>query len=82
MIISRLVQSFLTEQSLQNIFLFSQGEEGKVQYGYWKWGTNAQVFSETLPHLNSKNQINQRNREEERNEYMLRSTAGNKKKKL
>ena len=33
-----------------------------IQYGYRKWGTHAQVFSQTLPHHgNSEVEIRQRN---------------------
>ena len=32
-----------------------------IQYGYWKWGTRASVFSQTLAHGNSKNEIRQTN---------------------
>ena len=42
------------------------------RYGYRKWGTHARVFSQTLAHGNSKNEIRQRNRQrwkEERREY-------------
>ena len=42
-----------------------------IQYGYRKWGTRARVFSQTLAHGNSKNEIRQRNKirkEEERRE--------------
>ena len=31
--------------------------ERTIQYGYRKWGTRAQVFSQTLAHGNSKNEI-------------------------
>ena len=30
-----------------------------MQYGYRTWGTHARVFSETLAHGNSKNEIRQ-----------------------
>ena len=33
-----------------------------IQYGYRKWLTHARVFSQTLAHWNSKNEIRQRNR--------------------
>ena len=33
-----------------------------IQYGYRKWGTHARVFSQTLAHGNSKNEIRQRKR--------------------
>ena len=32
-------------------------KEGTIQYGYRKWGTHARVFSQTLAHGNSKNEI-------------------------
>ena len=32
-------------------------KEGTIQYGYRKWGTHARVFSQTLTHGNSKNEI-------------------------
>ena len=37
-------------------------EEGTIQYGYSKLETHARVFSQTLGHGNSKNEIRQRNR--------------------
>ena len=41
--------------------LLHQREKGgsTIQYGYGKRGTHAQVFSQTLPHGNSKNEIRQ-----------------------
>ena len=36
--------------------------EGTIQYGYMTWGTHAPVFFQTLAHVNSKNEIRQRNR--------------------
>ena len=37
-------------------------KEGTIQYGYRTWETHAPVFSQTLTHGNSKNEIRQRNR--------------------
>ena len=34
-------------------------KEGTIQYGYRKRGTHARVFSQTLAHWNSKNEIRQ-----------------------
>ena len=51
-----------------------------IQYGYNKRGTHTRVFSQTLTHGNSKNEIRQwdrRRRTEERREYGKKSTAGN-----
>ena len=47
-------------------------KEGTIQYGNRTWGTHARVFSQTLAHGNSKNEIRQRDRRrrlEERREY-------------
>ena len=32
-------------------------KEGTIQYGYSKWGTHERVFSQTLAHGNSKNEV-------------------------
>ena len=37
-------------------------KRGTNEYGYRKCGTHARVFSKTLEHVNSKNEIRQRNR--------------------
>ena len=54
--------------------LFHQREKSgsTIQYGYRKQGTHARVFSQTLTHGNSKNEIRQwdrRRRTEERREH-------------
>ena len=57
-------------------------KEGTIQYGYRTWGTHARVFSQTLAHGNSKNEIRQRNRrrhKEERREYGKKQSEHEKK---
>ena len=42
---------------------------GTIQYGYWIRGAHAQVFSKTLPHGDSNNEIRKRTEDEgKRNE--------------
>ena len=52
-------------------------KEGTIQYGYRTWGTHARVFSQTLTHGNSKNEIRQRTDEDgkKRGVSMERSKA-------
>ena len=45
--------------------IISPGEkESIIQYGYWKCGTHARVFSRTLPNGSSKNEMNKKTEEE------------------
>ena len=62
-------------------YLASRKEEGTIQYGYKTWGTHARVFSQTLAHGNSTNEIRQRDRirdadGKKRGVSMERSKAG------
>ena len=53
--------------------------EGTIQYGYRTWGTHERVFSQTLAHGNSKNEISQKETDEDgkkRGVSMERSKAG------
>ena len=49
------------EASDQGLFRHAK-KASTIQYGYRECGTQAHVFSETLVHGNSKNEIRQRNR--------------------
>ena len=58
-------------------YFTSRKKEGTIQYGYRTWGTDAGVFSQTLTHRNSKNEIRQRDKDgEKRGMSMERSKAG------
>ena len=61
----------IDEASADRLFRLAK-REGTIQYGYRTWGTHARVFSQTLEHENSKNEMRQRDRRrhtEERREY-------------
>ena len=60
-LVSKLDLILIDEASADRLFHLAK-EEGTIQYGYRKWGTHARMFSQTLAHGNSKNQIRQRNR--------------------
>ena len=71
----------LTALRFQLFIAFIERKKGAIQYGYRKWGTHARVFSQTLAHENSKNEIRKRNRRRrqvERREY-AKKQAGTKK---
>ena len=54
------------------VALQSRKKVSTIQYGYRKCGNHARLFSQTLAHGNSKNEIRQMNRgrgQEERREY-------------
>ena len=55
--------------------------EGTIQYGYRTRGTHARVFSQTLAHGNSKNEIGKKQTKKVRRDALSleRSTAGIKK---
>ena len=52
----------IDEASDQIDYCALQKKECTIQYGYRTLGTHARVFSQTLWHGNSKNEIRQRNR--------------------
>ena len=61
----------IEEASADRLFRLAK-KEGTIQYGHRTWGTHARVFSQTLAHGNSKNEIRQwdrRRHTEERREY-------------
>ena len=61
------------------ILLHQREKRGStIQYSYRKRGTHARVFSQTLTHVNSKNEIRQwdRRRRKKRGVIMEKSTAG------
>ena len=45
-----------------HVYSCTVGKMSIIQYGYRKWRTHARVFSQTLAHGNSKNEIRQRKR--------------------
>ena len=53
---------FEGEASVQARTISTREKAGAIQYGYRKCGTNARVFSQTLAHGNSRNEIRNRYR--------------------
>ena len=62
----------------------SRVKASTIQYGYMKCGTHARVFSQTLAHWNSKNEVRQKKKvRKERGASMeIKSVAGTKYKKV
>ena len=58
---SQLDLILIDEASADRLFRLVK-KDGTIQYGYRTWGTHARVFSQTLPHGISKNDLRQRNR--------------------
>ena len=52
----------IDEASADSLFRLAKNER-TIQHGYGTWGTHARVFSQTLVHGNSNNEIRQRNRQ-------------------
>ena len=63
--------------------VYCRKKASTISYGYRKWGTQARVFSQTLAHGNSKNEIEKETDEDgkKRGVSKKRSKAGTKKKK-
>ena len=47
----------LSRTSCADVVAPSEKKGSTIQYGYRNWGTHARVFSKTLAHGNSKNEI-------------------------
>ena len=67
----------IDEASADRLFRLAK-KDGTIQYGYRTWGTHARVFTQTLAHGNSKNEIRQTTDEDtqKRGVSMGKSTAG------
>ena len=61
-VIKSLLNLILIDEASADRLFRLEKKEGTIQYIYRTWGTHARVFSLTLAHENSKNEIRQRNR--------------------